>query len=243
MSQEEVLNGSPYWVKVREGFFVHNKNWQTVIEQLPDLISAERALSKLQSPNQILNSGIGGLGSVGHEVFAIVPDSEALIDHGFLNDGFYNIENLFLQWVAQFVVVEGISSHFHQTPLPLWNPTFITMVEEHLHVMTYIAALIYLYELTELKALVTKGNFIYSEGRVKDKIKELALTLYSKGAEYGESYRRHGLQGTLPRLWDKIARYAHLSALGRSANYEPKLDSAKDLLGYCIIAWSLVHEL
>jgi hypothetical protein len=240
----EALNGTVYWQEVREGLFVHNESWDKVIERLPDLISAEKVLSKLQSPTQILSSGLTGLGTVGNEIITVRPDPEKLIQYGVLFDGgYYNVENLFLQWVYNFVIVEGVSNHLHNVLLPHWNPSFVTLVEEHMHVMTYVAALIYLYEQNKFKALVVNDNFLYTESHVRDAVKELTSTLYSKGAEYGESYRRHGIQGTLPRLWDKIARYAQLSALGRTATYEPKLDSAKDLLGYCIIAWSLIHEL
>jgi hypothetical protein len=77
---------------------------------------------------------------------------------------------------------------------------------------------------------------------VQLKIQKITETLLSKTADYGESFRRHGLQGTVPRIWDKMARYAQLSALGRTANYEPKADAIKDLLGYCVIAWSLILE-
>lgn len=158
-------------------------------------------------------------------------------------EDFFPTENLFLQWLYQFYLIEGISANFHNTPLADWNPTFVSILENNLHAMTYISALIFLYEEGELKCIVGRDNFDDTEIMVKNKVKELTSTLYSKCAEYGESFRRHGVQGTLPRLWDKIARYAQLSALGRDAKYEPKRDSAKDLLGYCIIAWSLVHEL
>jgi hypothetical protein len=69
------------------------------------------------------------------------------------------------------------------------------------------------------------------------------MTLCKKAADYGESFRRHGLTGLVPRIWDKAARYAQLSSLDRAANYESKLDSARDLFGYSLIAWSLVWEL
>ncbi len=239
----EALNGTVYWLKVREGLFVHNEAWDKTIERLPDLISSEKVLPKLQTPDQLLSSGLAGTGSIGRELIRVTPNVDALMTHGLLKHGAYDTENLFLQWVYNFNIVEGFASHYHATPLPLWPTNFVETVEDHLHTMTYIAALIYLYEQGQFKCPVYSTNFHTSERLVKEKVRELTSTLYSKCAEYGESFRRHGLQGTLPRLWDKIARYAQLSALGRSAKYEPKLDSAKDLLGYCIIAWSLIHEL
>jgi hypothetical protein len=239
----EVLQGTLYWQEIRDGFFVHNEDFNKTIERLPGLISAELTLAKLQSADQLLNSGMKGYGTIGHRIIEVSPDPKTLTDNAFLNDDNFPVENLFLQWVYQFILVESIAANFHNKPLPEWPGTFLEIVESNLHTMTYIAALIYLYEQGRFKAGVMRNNFLYTEQNVKDAVKGLSGTLYSKGAEYGESYRRHGVQGTLPRLWDKIARYAQLSALGRSAMYEPKIDSAKDLLGYCIIAWSLIHEL
>lgn len=243
MSKSEVLQGTVYWREIREGLFVHNEKWDETIDRLPDLISAKLVLNKLQSIQQILSSGIKGVGTIGYQLIEVMPESETLVSGGPLFEGDFSVENLFLQWVYQFYLVEAIASNFHNKPLPHWPLSFLDIVEENLHAMTYIAALIFCYEELEFKAVVSKDNFLSTEYQVKNKVKELTSTLYAKCAEYGESFRRHGLQGTLPRLWDKIARYAQLSALGRDAKYEPKRDSAKDLLGYCIIAWSLVHEL
>lgn len=239
----EVLQGTLYWQEIRDGFFVHNEDFYKTIERIPYLMSAEVTLSKLQSVDQLLSSGMKGIGNIGHTIIEVAPEPKILIDNAILTDDDFPVENLFLQWVYQFTVVEGIAVNFHNKHLPEWPSIFLEIVEANLHTMTYIAALIYLYEQGRFKAGVTRLNFPYTQQNVADAVRSLTATLYSKGAEYGESYRRHGLQGTLPRLWDKIARYAQLSALGRTATYEPKLDSAKDLLGYCIIAWSLVREL
>ena len=243
MSKSESLNGTLYWQEVRNGLFVHNEKWNETIDRLPELVSSKLVLSKLQTANQLLHSGMKGVGSIGFKLIEVAPNADLLITEGPLFDDYFQVENLFLQWVYQFYMVEAFANNFHNTPLPQWPLTFLNLVEENLHAMTYIAALIFLYEEGQLKAVVNRQEFQYTEYMVQQKVKALTATLYSKCAEYGGSFRRHGLQGTLPRLWDKIARYAQLSALGRSATYEPKLDSAKDLLGYCIIAWSLVHEL
>ena len=243
MSKTESLNGTVYWQEIRDGLFVHNEKWNETIDRLPDLISSELVLSKLQSVSQLLHSGMKGTGSIGFKLIEVAPDTELLIHEGPLFDNHFQVENLFLQWVYQFYMVEAFANNFHNVALPQWPHIFLDLVENNLHTMTYIAALILLYEEGQLKAVVTRKDFQYTEEMVREKMKALTATLYSKCAEYGESFRRHGLQGSLPRLWDKIARYAQLSALGRNATYEPKLDSVKDLLGYCIIAWSLVHEL
>ena len=239
----ESFNGALYWREIRNGLFVHNEKWNETIDRLPDLISSKLVLSKLQSVSQLLHSGMKGVGTIGFKLIEVAPDADLLIDHGPLLEDMFQVENLFLQWVYHFYVIEAFANNFHNTPLPQWPHHFLDIVEENLHAMTYIATLILLYEEAQFKSVVARDNFQFTETVVRDKVRDLTATLYSKCAEYGESFRRHGLQGTLPRLWDKIARYAQLSALGRAATYEPKRDSAKDLLGYCIIAWSLVHEL
>lgn len=240
-SGSNLLQGTLYWQEIRKGLFVHNEEWDTTIERLPDLISADFVLSKLQTIDQLFASGFRGIGTVGKSCIEVTPDYEVLRES--LIEGAFQPENLFLQWLYRFYLIESVTAHFHNTPLPELNPTYVTILDENLHLMTYISSLIFLYEDGELKDVVTRDNFHSTEIMVKNKVKDLTSTLYSKCAEYGESFRRHGVQGTLPRLWDKIARYAQLSALGRDAKYEPKRDSAKDLLGYCIIAWSLIHEL
>jgi hypothetical protein len=240
---KEPLKGTLYWREVRNGLFVHNEDWDKTIVRLPGLLSAAHTLSRLQSYDQLIHSGMKGTGTIGLRTVEVEPRPFVLMGgQPILQDGF-NVEVLFLQWLYQFNLVDSISQQFYNIPLPAWPLPFLNLVEEALHAMTYIAALIFLFEEGAFKDNVTKRNFQYTEVQVRDKVEELTATLYSKCAEYGESFRRHGLQGTLPRLWDKIARFAQLSALGRAASYEPKKDSAKDLLGYCIIAWSLVHEL
>ena len=72
------------------------------------------------------------------------------------------------------------------------------------------------------------------------RVKKVCELLHEKAQDYGESFRRHGLPGLVPRLWDKIARYAQLKADNRTAKFERMEDSVVDLLGYCCVAWSLM---
>jgi len=236
---------STYWKEINNGFFVHNKDWNRTIERLPSLMSAQFVKTKLHTVDQMLASGFHGTGSIGYKQIEVRPDLDILRSN--LVEGEYSIENLFLQWLYQFYVVEATSIINYPVPLLKWNNVFISMVEEGLHVMTYLAALISLYEDfnddSEIRGNITQDTFLCTEFPVKDKVQELTETLYSKSIEYGESFRRHGVQGIIPRLWDKISRYAQLSASSCNIKYESKQDSAKDLLGYCIIAWSLIHEL
>lgn len=240
--REPLFRGTPFWININDGLFVHNPRWIETLASIPPLLSSIHTYHKLQRVDQILQAGISGYGVVGDEYRKVTPDYTRLQEEAILIDDHFSVENLFLQWVYQFSLIEGISVNFHDTPLPEWPDSFSTILEETLHSMAYISGLILLYEEGEFKSLVTKDNFSNTQEHVQDRAKTLIVLLNTKCFEYGESFRRHGVQGMLPRLWDKVARYAQLSALGRSATHEPKLDSIRDLMGYCLIAWSLIHE-
>jgi hypothetical protein len=237
------MSDTAYWLKVREGFFVHNEDWSKVVDRLPDFISSNKMAIDLQSLDQIINSGMKGKGSVGSNTIEVNPMFLELVETGNLQEGKYTVEYLLLEWMYQLYLVEAICAHYHNTPLPQWPSYFASYLEVRLHAMTYLSAMILLHEENRISSAFSSQTLSESEPLVKERVKELTSTLYAKASEYGESFRRNGIQGCLPRIWDKIARYVHLSALGCTAKYEPKIDSSRDLLGYCMIAWSLVHEL
>jgi hypothetical protein len=122
-----------------------------------------------------------------------------------------------------------------------WAPMFLHTTEQCLHFMLYMAALLVLLEEKKIDAIPVNENL--HEDLVKARIAQACEFLHPKAQDYGESFRRHGLPGLMPRLWDKIARYAQLKADNRVGNFEKKEDSARDLLGYCCIAYSLMLEL
>ena len=47
----------------------------------------------------------------------------------------------------------------------------------------------------------------------------------------------------LHRVWDKIARYATLSAENRVAKFESRKDTAMDMLGYSVLIWSILEDM
>jgi hypothetical protein len=78
---------------------------------------------------------------------------------------------------------------------------------------------------------------------ISKEIRNITQTLAAKSSDYGQSWRRHGLDGLCARLYDKIARYINLSRVPPSEiKNEPLTDSAKDMLGYAVITFAFVLE-
>jgi hypothetical protein len=239
----DIFKGSPFWQEIRTGLFVIREyDWRKTLLALPQLIDANDVVTRLQTTTQILNSNFSGRSFVKGLPVEAKPDAGVLAQ-AMPPEGSYNQENLFLQWMYHYYVLEGVCVGFKDIPLGEWGPSMHQLIEQTLQFLVYIAAVMGLLEDGTIKGVPTKEGMVELLPLVEFKLKKITETLLSKTADYGESYRRHGLQGSIPRLWDKVARYAQLSALGRTANYEPKADALKDLLGYSVIAWSLVHEI
>ena len=234
MDKQEFL-GTSFWVEVNKGLFVHNEQWGKTLQTLPNLLSLDHTTFMQPSIDQLIHSGMEGRGCIGTELITNNLNWDAVEASG-INS--YSPETLFLQWCYLYHVIEGVSRTYPITPLFEWPDGFLRVTEAYLHAMTYIAALLLLHE-----EGINPESIQETEVPVRTKAMEVISLLHSKCSEYGESFRRHGVQGMLPRLWDKAARYAQLSALGKATTYEPKVDSIKDLLGYMLIAWSLIREL
>ncbi len=239
---DDKFKGSPFWQEIRTGLFViRDYEWNTVLLALPEMLDPKSIVRGLQTTSQILSSNF-----TGHAIFRgasieTTPNTGVLAA-ALPPDGYYNQEALFLQWMYHYYIFEGVSNGYKETPLTKWSQGALHLIEQTLHFMVYITAVMCLLEGGHIKGGLTKEGMADLLPMVQDRIQKITDILLSKTADYGESFRRHGLQGTIPRIWDKMARYAQLSALGRTAQYEPKADAIKDLLGYCVIAWSLASE-
>jgi len=239
---DDIFKGSSFWQEVRTGLFViRDYGWRKTLLILPKMLDEAMMIVRLHTNQQILDSGFTGHAVIRGNPVETTPDA-AVLATALPPDGYYNQEALFLQWMYHYYILEGLSNGFRETPLDLWSKGILQMIEQTLHFMVYISAVMCLLEDGVIKEAPSKDGMIDLLPMVQGKIKKITETLLSKTADYGESFRRHGLQGTVPRIWDKMARYAQLSALGRTAQYEPKADAIMDLLGYCVIAWSLVLE-
>lgn len=218
---------APFWQEVRRSLMVRGDGWKAVVESLPGHVSLAKAGELLQSADQLTR--LNGVGYI--EGAKVETKLDAALALPFL--GSPSLENSALQWLYRFLIVEGLVEHSRSVPLSEWNRMFLHMVDEGLHFMVVMAARMALAE--ESRAV--------DEDSVRERVAEACEFLHPKAQDYGESFRRHGLPGVLPRLWDKIARYAQLKADNRDGNFEKRDDSARDLLGYSIIAYSLVLEL
>jgi hypothetical protein len=230
-------NMTPFWLEVRHSLMVRGDGWKAVIEDLPNHINSAEAKDLIQSSDQLtFLNGVGFIAG-GKIETRIVADAIT----PYLEDKNLSLENIALQWLYRFIVVESLVEHNRANNLATWAPMFLHMVEQGLHFMVYMAALLVLYEERNIDTVLRVETL--HEGQIKERITQACAFLHPKAQDYGESFRRHGLPGILPRLWDKIARYAQLRADDRAGNFEKKEDSARDLLGYSIIAYSLMLEL
>jgi hypothetical protein len=240
-----------FWQEVRRSLMVRGDEWKPVIESLPDHVSASEAKQLIQSADQL--TVLQGQGYIAGGLIESTPLKMILLAH--VNDSELNLENITLQWLYRFIIVESLLEHVRKEPMAKWPPMFLHMVEQGLNFLVYMAALLVLIEEKKVsyedwvygngvkKYLVPLSGFAETETLVKNRVAEACAFLHPKAQDYGESFRRHGLPGLMPRLWDKIARYAQLKADNRAGNFEKKEDSARDLLGYCCIAYSLMLEL
>jgi hypothetical protein len=227
---------TPFWREVRRSLMVRGDGWREVIQNLPGHVSLAAAKALIQSADQLTH--LTGTGYIAGAKVQIQLDGAAVLP--FLDvvatpaprGGRAEIASL--QWLYRFIIVEGLVEHAKGAPLAEWNPMFLHMVDEGLHFMVVMAAILVLAEETDAYV---------DEEAVGNRVAKACEFLHPKAQDYGESFRRHGLPGLLPRLWDKIARYAQLRADDRAGNFEKKEDSARDLLGYSIIAYSLMLEL
>src|SRR5271154_2241 len=245
-------DSTAFFQEVRRSLMVRGDGWKPVVEDLPNHVNAAEVKELLQSASQL--AILHGQGHIAGSLIKTKIDETAVAP--FLSDQELSLENVTLQWLYRFLIVESLIEHNRKEPMAGWAPMFLHTVDQGLHFMLYMAALIVLFEekkitFTELNGEliwtdrqgIRLSDFIGTETLVKARIKQACEFLHPKAQDYGESFRRHGLPGLLPRLWDKIARYAQLKADNRSGNFEKMEDSARDLLGYCCIAFSLILEL
>jgi hypothetical protein len=237
-------DSTPFFQEVRHSLMVRGDGWKPVIEDLPNHVKAADVKELLQSADQL--TFLNGQGHIAGTLIETKLNKDAVLP--FLNDKELTLENITLQWLYRFIIVEAFCEHNRRDPLAGWSPMFLHTVEQSLHFMLYMAALMVLieegkYALRDLNAGIPVADLLQTETVVKERITAACEFLHPKAQDYGESFRRHGIPGLLPRLWDKIARYAQLKADNRTGNFEKLEDSARDLLGYCCIAYSLMLEL
>lgn len=232
----------PFWQEIRSSVMPRGTGWREVIESLPRRLDAAEVKSMLQSASQLTSANMQGVAYL-----AGVPERTTLnpdILFQYLAPTLLTPENIVLQWLYQFFIIEGLDRAMadlnSKASIADWPPMILDMYVRGLQFMVYMAALLVLFEETKIDICFLDGSL--HEELVKARVMQTTKNLYAKAQDYGESFRRHGIQGVIPRLWDKIARYTQLRSEDRVPNFESQQDSARDLLGYSAIAWSLVLE-
>lgn len=230
----------PFWQEIRSTLMLRGNQWQQVVEDLPNIISIDEVQDMLQSAHQVTHCNMRGIAHLGGSPVTATPNAEII--YPFLPADKITIEFLTLQWLYQFFLIEGLSKHAGERPLAEWNEMFLHMTLKSLQFMVYVSALLCLMEEQSLDYELPLVDFKSTEPFVRARIAHTTKNLVRKSQDYGESFRRHGVAGLIPRLWDKIARYTQLKSESRTPNFESMQDSVRDLLGYSAIAWSLVLE-
>jgi hypothetical protein len=239
------MTTTPFWQEVRSTVMLRGDGWREVVESLPNRLDASEIKSMVQSVEQLTHCHMEGVAYLAGAPVRATPDPEALIAH--LPADVLTPENIVLQWLYQFFIVEGLARAMtdlnSDAPIADWPPMILDLLLRSFQFMVYMSALLTLMEEGfYATAAIPMSEFLATEKAVRYRVEFTANHLCSKTQDYGESFRRHGMLGLIPRLWDKIARIAQLKSKNRTANHEPMQDSARDLLGYSAIAWSLVLE-
>src|SRR5271154_4001571 len=142
-------NMTPFWEEVRRSLMVRGDGWKPVIETLHSYIDFTEARELLQSADQL--SFLNGVGFIAGGKIETQVGVDAVMLH--LEDKNLSLENIALQWLYRFIVVEGLVEHNRTKNMATWAPMFLHMVEQGLHFMVYMAALLVLYEEKKIDAV------------------------------------------------------------------------------------------
>src|SRR5271154_7152315 len=186
-------DSTAFFQEVRRSLMVRGDGWKPVVEDLPNHINAAAVKELLQSASQL--ALLHGQGHIAGSLIKTQVDATAVAP--FLNDQELSLENITLQWLYRFIVVESLIEHNRKEPMAGWAPMFLHTVDQGLHFMLYMATLIVLYEEKKINRVLRSENL--HEDLVRERIKQACAFLHPKAQDYGESFRRHGLPGLLPR--------------------------------------------
>lgn len=221
---------------------LRGEGWKAIIEQIPDVMTHHEVSRMLVSRTQLAAANFNGIAFISG---ALVTDTlQPQVMESGLRDYILDFDCAAMQWLYQYYIIESLLEHWRTKPLAEMPPAHMSLVIRGLHFMVYMAAVMCLIEEDDMfkREPLSYGLIEYVNHDVQERVREAARFIHPKAQDYGESFRRHGLPGLVPRLWDKIARIAQLKSDNRPANFEKLEDSLADLLGYSIIAFSLVME-
>src|SRR5271170_7757862 len=100
-------DSTAFFQEVRRSLMVRGDGWKPVVEDLPNHINSAEAKELLQSSAQL--TVLEGQGHIAGGLIQtqINPDAVA----PFLGDKQLSLENLTLQWLYRFIIVESFCEH------------------------------------------------------------------------------------------------------------------------------------
>jgi len=226
---------TPFWQRICESLFVKHPDWPSLVRDFPERLDPATCLSHTVSGEILTSMGIRAQGWVGDGIVTVAKPNP-------LRPGDFPMPQLrwaYLQFMAQFMVMEGLFNYLAEQGAagPEWWPDgtvadLIGLVQT----MAFYSAMLVIAE---------EGRLPEDEADavplIRDEVRKIIAVLLGKMGDYGQAFLRHGVVGMLYRIWDKIARYATLSAENRPGKFESRLDTARDMLGYSVLIWSILE--
>jgi hypothetical protein len=239
-----------FWQRVCEAIFVKNPDWPSIVKQLPDKLDIQTVLRRTISTDVIMSVKARAQGWIGK---AIVVQNNA---NPYREGDFYMtpLRWAYLQVFGQFQLLEGfvnlLSINGEMINPKNWQPDLADQLIELAQAVTYFSAYLLLCDEGRLPEPMTSSAWRICKlddpllvEPIRDEVRKITETLSSKTRDYGQAFLRHGILGLIHRLWDKIARYATLSAENRPSKFESKRDTVTDMLGYSVLIWSILEDI
>src|SRR5277367_4729716 len=132
---------TPFWQEVRRSLMVRGDGWKPVIEDLPNHINIAEVKDLLQSADQL--GYLNGVGTIAGGRIETTLD-RTNIDPFLTNK--MTLENVTLQWLYRFILVEALTEHNRMKNMAQWAPMFLHTVEQGLHFMVAMSAVLVLIE-------------------------------------------------------------------------------------------------
>lgn len=229
-----------FWTRVCESIFVKSPEWATLVKQLPDRLDFE-IVKRRTIPNEVLTSvAARAQGWVGCDIVVQAKPNP------YREGDFYTTPDrwAYLQVFGQFQILEGFLNLLTLQGEMLnpknWPPDLPDQLVELAQTASYFSAFLLLCDDNRLPSF---AQGVVEVEAIRDEIRGITVTLANKTLDYGQAFLRHGILGLVHRLWDKVARYATLSAENRAIKFESKRDTVMDMLGYSVLIWSILEDI
>ncbi len=224
-----------FWARICDALFIKSPDWFETVRSLPDKLDLSVCLRRTCSGEGVTSTYIQARGWIGRGIVEEVRPNPLRPD----DNPFTPRQWVYLQFMLQFFQFEGMYNYLldegYKTPEE-WHPSVVEDLLELAQTMTFYSAMLLLCEEGCLPEDETK-----IEAPIRDEVRKIVDVLIAKTGDYGQAFLRHGVPGLMHRTWDKLARYATLSAEDRPAKYESRIDTVRDMLGYSCLLWSILE--